>query len=289
MQTRSKSPNVIVILTHRSGINFLWSLLKSFRGYDKYPILVVVSDYKDKDQAIFSEIKNNFSDLPIELETIESNSFEFGGLYTAYHKTRYDEFLLLSHSCEIVNTAIFDIVFETYKSRSVAFGLQNGNWREYFSRLDGHTKKFVLKHIGETMHRTLIDIGEARFWQGHIGKYRRAVLDKMVLPDYLPRNMIEAICKSELLFTSTYHSLDESTVVLFQDWRDGDYEDKFGKRRLKIANEYIIKWKTHWSPEMVFDEMRSAYVTHRARKLLTTKFPRAYSTLKRIKNIWDQK
>ena len=302
MQAHSKSQNVIVIVTHRSGSNFLADLLQSFNGYDKYPILIVVSDYKDKDQAIFSEIKNRFPNLPIELETIESNSFSFGGIYTAYHRTSYDEFLLLPHSCEIVNSAIFDIVFETYKSRSVAFALLRGNWSGSFAGFDKHTKKFVLRHIDETMNRKLIDMGESRFWQSAIGKYRRVVLDKMNLLDYLPRNMIEAMTKCELLFTSTYHSLDESTVVLFPDWIDRDlYEDKFGVRRLKIANEYIIKWKSHWSPEMVFDDMKSGYVahrvqkllsgyvTHRVQKLLKVKFPRMYSTLKRIRNWWDQK
>jgi hypothetical protein len=54
-----------------------------------------------------------------------------------------------------------------------------------------------------------------------------------------------------MIFTHLYHALDPSTVVLFPDWVDSNhFENKCGERRMKIANEYIIKWKGHWTPEM---------------------------------------
>src|ERR1035437_3681231 len=99
--------SVIVIPTHRTGIKFLENLLVSFQGYSKYPILIVVLEYRQRDREAFSSILNRFSELPLSLEIMETNSFELGGLYTAYKKTDYDEFFLLSHSCEIVNRDIF--------------------------------------------------------------------------------------------------------------------------------------------------------------------------------------
>ena len=107
------------------------------------------------------------------------------------------------------------------------------------------------------------------FWQGHLGKYRRAVLDQINLLDYLPTNMIEAISKSELLFTSRYHALDPSVVVLFPDWNDnkGDVMKLFGKRRLRIANDHLIKWKTYWEPNMVYEDMRPKTLANRLRSL----------------------
>lgn len=258
--------SVIVIPTHRTGTNFLENLLASFQGYNEYPILVVISECRQGDRKTFSSIINNFSKLPLSLETIETNSFELGGLYTAYCKTDYDEFFLLPHSCEIVNRDIFDIVFERNSGRSVAFGLQIGDLNAFL----GHRRqneRLILRHLDRATYEKVARLGNCRFWQGHLGKFRREILNRMNLLDYLPNNIVEAISKSELLFTSAYHRLDSTTMVLFPDWIDGKVvEEKFGKRRLKIENEYIIKWKTHWSYEEIFEEMKRRHVGYRATK-----------------------
>lgn len=258
--------NVIVIPTHRTGTKLLENLLASFQGYDKYPILIVISDYRQSDRKTFSSIIDSFSKLPLSVETIETNSFELGGLYTAYKKTDYDEFLLLPHSCEIVKHEIFDIVFNKNAGRSVAFGLQIADWNAFL----GHRRRnerFLLRHLDRAIYDELVRRRNVVFWQGHIGKFRREILHGMNLLEYLPNNMIEAVSKSELLFTNTYHSLDRDAVVLFPNWIDGEVvEEKFGKKRLKIKNEYMIKWKTHWSPEMVFEDMKSKHLRYRAKK-----------------------
>jgi hypothetical protein len=78
--------------------------------------------------------------------------------------------------------------------------------------------------------------------------------------------------------------MDNSTVVLFPNWKDGNvFEEKCGKKRLKIVNDYIIKWKTHWNTNMVFDDMQSQYTTYVVKKLLRSKFPTIYARLKRIR------
>ena len=80
----------------------------------------------------------------------------------------------------------------------------------------------------------------------------------MEMEDYLPRNIIEAISKSELLFTNRYHTLDSTTVVPFPNWVDrAEVEEKFGKKRLKVANRFLIKWKSHWNVAMVLEEVKA--------------------------------
>jgi hypothetical protein len=273
--------NVIVIPTHRTGTKLLENLLASFQGYDEYPILIVISDYRQRDRKAFSSIIKSFNKLPLSLETIETNSFELGGLYTAYKKTDFDEFFLLPHSCEIANRDIFDIVFKKYAGRSVAFGLQSGDWNAALGQ-EHQNERFILKYLDRATSDKLTQLGSIRFWQGHIGKFRREILNRINLLEYLPTNMIEAISKSELLFTSTYHSLDSTTVVLFRDWIDGEVvEEKFGKDRLKIMNEYIIKWKTHWLPEMVFEDMRRKHVGYRTRKYTGNQAAMVFNWIKR--------
>jgi len=248
----------IVIPTHRTGIRFLENLLASFNGYDKYPLLIVINDYTENDCQGFTSLFERFGKLPISLKTLKTNSFELGGLYVAYQETAYDEFLLLPHSCEIVNVSLFDIVFEKYRGRSVAFGLQTGNWKKHALGRKRENEKLILRYLDADTNRELVRRGDVQFWQGHIGKYRRAVLDKMDLKDYLARNMIEAISKSELLFTNAYHALDSTTVALFPNWVDGvETEEKFGKRRLRVANEFLIKWKTHWNVGMVLEDIKA--------------------------------
>lgn len=272
--------NLIVVPTHRTGVAMLENLLKSFKGFDKYPILIVVCDYKRSDEKVFRFIKERFQYLQLSWEQIETNSFELGGLYTAYTKTEYSELLLLSHSCEIVNLDILDTVFEQHRGKSVAFGLQTGSWKS----TQGENLDITLRYLDARTNSRLLDLGEVQFWQGHLGKYRRTVLDQMNLLEFLPMNMVEAISKSELLFTSTYQSLDPETIVLFPDWKDGDvFEEKFGRMRLKIANEFLIKWKTHWTTDMVFDDIREKYFSNRMKRVFAARFPRLSSRMAQVR------
>jgi hypothetical protein len=211
---------VILIPTHRSGTLFLDNLLSSFRGFNRYPIVVVITGFEQADEREILAVTGRFPALPISIMTT-TDHFNFGALYAVYERTDHRDIFLLPNSCEIVNAELFELVFERARERSVAFALMGG-------------------------------LGEGGFWHSEIGKYRRPVLDRMdSLEGYLPRTALDAV-KTEMTFTPRYHSLDPKTVVLFPDWVDSNhFEEKFGERRMKIANEYIIKWKGHWTIEMV--------------------------------------
>lgn len=217
---------------------------------------------------------------------MKTNSFEFGGLYTAYQKTKHEEFLLLSHSCEVLNLALFDLVFEKHKGKSVAFTLEPGNWQA----ARDEDQRLLLKYLDEGRNRKLIELGEVRFWLAHLGKYRRAILDKMDLQQYLPTNMFEAISISELLFTTTHHSLDATTVVLFPECRRNVFEEKFGRTRRKIENDYVIKWQTHWTLSMVFEDVQSKLLRYRVKntvkKFVLHHYPSAYPTLTKVRRTY---
>lgn len=218
-----RATQAIVIATHVSGTAFLENLLASFRGYDRYPILVVINQYVPGQKAVFDRIVGAFPGLPITVLTLEQNAFEFGGLLAAVEQTDYDEFFLLSHSCEIVDTRVFDVAFETHRGRSVAcFPMR---------KRDG-----VL-------------------WNAHIGKYRREVLQAMHFRRFMPRNIYEATVRSEFRFTTNYHRSDPGAVLLHPlDTTQVSFVEKFGRLRMKMTIPELIKWKTHWTIGMLFED-----------------------------------
>jgi len=235
----------IVIATHVSGTQFLENLLRSFRGYARYPILVVANEYRPEQKDVFARIVAAFPELPIRLLTLQQNAFEFGGLYAAFEQTDFDEFFLLPHSCEILDPRVFEVVFETHRGRSVAC-------------FPATTGRQIL---------TLI------FWNAHVGKYRRQVLEAVDFMRFMPRNIYEATQRSEFQFTKFYHRADPSTVMLHPPGSaDVSFVEKYGRLRMRMAIPELIKWKTHWTVGMLFDDFpagdRRGYWRARAHHVL---------------------
>src|ERR1019366_2022120 len=217
--------DVIVIPTHISGAQFLDNLLRSFNGYNRYPILVVINACTSGAWVEIERICARFPNLPITIEGLQSNSFELGGLLVAMRSTSYQNFFLLPHSCEVVDPAIFEIAFVKYRDRSVAYFLQN--------------------------YETT-----GRYWDSHIGKYRRSVLEAVQFEKYLPRNAYEAVTKSEFGFTVSYNAYEHDSAAIFENGLPPEhFVEKFGRLRLKIATQYLIKWKSHWALRMVIRDL----------------------------------
>jgi FkbM family methyltransferase len=214
--------NVIVIPSHVSGLRFLENLLTSFGTYDRYPIYLVINEYRDEVEPLFQAVLSKFRHLPISVGRLKSNSFEFGGLLCAYDETAYQNFFLLPHSCEIVDPRVFEVAFEEYRGRSAAFFLRQ--------QFDG-----------------------THFWESHIGKYRRETLAAINFRQFQPHNIYEATYRSEFGLTRRYQ-MHEPTAFAFHrvSGPTGEIAEKFGKPRLKMSTPQLIKWKTHWSAAMLF-------------------------------------
>lgn len=84
--------NAIIISTTPDRNQWLNNLLETIKGYDKYPV-IILSDY----------------------------TFEIGKIKQVIEHMDYDEFFFLQDSCEVKDTSIFDLVFETYKGKTVTF------------------------------------------------------------------------------------------------------------------------------------------------------------------------
>ena len=252
--------SAIVIAAHRSGTAFLERLLASLGDYGGWPIHIVVAQHRSSDDRWIERLLARFPTLPITVHRTSTNGFELGALCVAYRATDCDELLLLPQSCEILDPRFFQIVFEEHHGRSVALGLQRGAWAGVFGRMDRFERRVIRKYLPAQVHERLLAAGELTFWQGHFGKYRRTVLDRLDVERFVPTNMLEAITLSEIEFTSSYHALDPHTVEIFPGWNDfgGTLTEKHGRPRLMIANDYLVKWKSHWRLRMVVREVARA-------------------------------
>jgi hypothetical protein len=253
--------SAVVIAAHRSGVAFLDRLLASLGPYGGWPIHIVVAQHRASDEPWIESLVARFPALPITVHRTPVNGFELGALHVAHRETDCDEFLLLPQSCEILDPRFFQLVFEEHRGRSVALGLQRGAWGAVFARMDRFERHVIRKHLRADLHDRLLAAGEVIFWQGHLGKYLRTVLDRLDVQRFVPTNMLEAITLSEIEFTSRYHSLDPNTVEIFPGWNDldGTLVDRHGRTRLRIANDYLIKWKSHWRLRMVVREVARAH------------------------------
>jgi hypothetical protein len=221
LRNSSSFDSVIGVATHRSGVAFLRNFLASLRDYAAYPIVVVINDFKDDDRQLFEGILNEFAHLPIQVATLRENYGEFGVLAAMDRVSRCDNVFLLSHSCEIKDPKLFEIVLEELPYES----------------------SVALSYL--PFYRT----HAYRVWTSFLGKYRRDVLRDIAFELYAPRSVFE-FHLAEICLTHTYGIADPNVHVLFPDFVEADvFEEKFGRRVMKIENPYLIKWKSHWSLE----------------------------------------
>lgn len=83
-----------------------------------------------------------------------------------------------------------------------------------------------------------------------MGKYNWASLKQLDIP--VVNNKQEAV-DVEHKFGSLYCNHSQA-MVLFPDFTDTNiFEDKYGKKRMVLENQYIKKWKNCWSPSMVVE------------------------------------
>ena len=148
--------------------------------------------------------------------------YEYGWFDFALHH-EWDELLFLHDSCEIKDYSLFDICFEQYKGKSVSF----------------------------------TDI--PYFIMG-LGKFLREPYLKASFPT---KNAYRDYQMREFTFGNKYvEYAGEKPIVLFSDFMDGEridhghhrkFETKFGRQNLILENQYIKKYKGHWTRYMLYN------------------------------------
>jgi len=82
----------------------------------------------------------------------------------------------------------------------------------------------------------------------YLGKYKRSVLEKMNLPDV--KDKLGAV-EYEMKIGQDYSKF-ETPFVLFDDLNNVDnFVEKWGKKVMKIENDYLIKYKSIWNRSML--------------------------------------
>lgn len=136
--------------------------------------------------------------------------YELGKINWVMEHTDYDEFFLLQDTCEVVDHSIFDMAFNQFKGRSVA--------------------------VDPT-------------FKSYIGKYRREVLSKMVVP--IATSKAEAVTYEED-FNFAYLAKDPTTVHLTNDFCHSDtYLEKFDRLNMVIECPWLRKYKHIWNRDMI--------------------------------------
>jgi hypothetical protein len=161
-------------------------------------------------------MKNYDGKYPLFIES----SYEYGWFDFA-KEHEWDELLFLHDSCEIKDYDLFDNVFETYKGKSVSF------------------------------------TGVPYFLMG-LGKFLREPYLKASFPT---KNAYMDYKDKEFTFGNDYVKYaGEEPYVLFHNFMENEEKDKgrvmerkFGRRNVILENQYIKKYKGHWTRHMLYN------------------------------------
>ena len=177
-------------------------------------LIVIVTNDRNEDwvKNLLSSILTPYKIL-VYTNDYENSEFELGALRHAYENTDADEILLLQDTVEIKDNKLFDVVFFDYVGKSVFINPQG---------------------------------------QSYLNKYRREVLDKMVIP--VVSTKMESI-DQEGAFHRLYESYDNNIIRLCPDLVDREvFVKKFGARKMMLECEYLKKYKGVWDKNMVKDK-----------------------------------
>lgn len=176
----------------------------------QYPVLIVINDSKNMPQDWWYRLYAISGEQCWHIWQNPNDAFEIGAIEVALSLTKWEEFILLQDTIEIKDQKIFEMLFENYQGKSVSYNPH---------------------------------------FQMYLGKYRREILEKM-LPLPQIRTKIEAV-RAEWDFTKHYRTIDGDTQIFNPQFIDENFyenwEEIFGRRNLKLEDDYIIKRKGTWS------------------------------------------
>lgn len=197
----------ITVVTHPNGIEPCTRLLKSLWGV-QYPVAVVLNDCMNTSMIWTKNLYYITGEMGWRVINLDYDGYELGAIDATIRETDWDEFIILQDTIEIKDQKIFKILFENYEGKSVAYNPH---------------------------------------FQMYLGKYRRVALEQMTIPQV--RTKVEAV-RQEESFAREYMRIDPTDVFNPQFKDEAFYtswEDMFGRKNLRMEDEYIIKRKGTWS------------------------------------------
>ena len=140
-------------------------------------------------------------------------SFEVGKInFVKENMPNIDEFVLLHDTCEVKNTKLFDLAF--CNPLSVSFSASPQPFGAY------------------------------------LGKYQKKVLDLISIPS--AKTKLDSV-NFEETFNTEYIIKAKQIDTISNPLINRDvFVQKFGKRCMKLENEYLIKYKSYWSRSQVY-------------------------------------
>lgn len=176
-----------------------------------YPVLVVVNDASN-----FPEWKKLYfmtGEQGWNAVGQKEDRFEIGAIEMALDITDWDEFFFLQDTFEIKNQDLFRRIFDEFPGRSVSYN---------------------------------------PYLQMYLFKYRREVLEKIQIPKV--RSKRESI-RLEEGFNREYELADGNVHIFNPKFTDdkfyGNFEERFGRKNLKMEDDYLIKRKGTWTTEQI--------------------------------------
>lgn len=105
------------------------------------------------------------------------------------------------------------------------------------------------------VQRTLDDTGMAYsagpFYLSFIGKYRKAIIDKIGLPT-LPESKRDAVLRWEMNFNRQYCDNEPNRVQMDATFTDGgNFEEKHGRNNMILESATFKKYKGTWDLGMI--------------------------------------
>lgn len=198
----------ITITTWSGGEEPCQRLLKSIWNVE-YPVLIVVNDAHNLEKTWWEKLYAWSGEMNWHIYQQPVDAYELGAIQATLDNTTWHEFILLQDSIEIKDTEVFRLLFDEFPDQSVAYNPH---------------------------------------FQMYLGKYRRSVLEKMHLPEV--RTKAEAV-RQEEIFARAYQDADKDTKIFNPNFRDEEFytswEEMFGRKNLRMEDEYIIKRKGTWS------------------------------------------
>lgn len=98
-----------------SGAKDLTDLCLSTSNDWKYPIVIVMLDAENADQAWVDYLQSKYHVIPVF-----ENAYELGAIQAVYEQTDIEEFWFMQHSVQIIRPEVFDIAFYN-KGKSISY------------------------------------------------------------------------------------------------------------------------------------------------------------------------